>query len=165
MANVRSEPTIVVDILIDNGKVDEKVSYNNGQSSNGRKEKLLDEIRKKKAKRGPGVNKALDHSEDFHHPSWITEPGEVVVFRCRNYFRLLVHHDPNVCQPIASAPDNPFDWEGVQEAVLGSDGYEVRGTAVRDVRVLDQMFYKFTAFIDGIREPFDPDGICGSTGH
>jgi hypothetical protein len=70
-----------------------------------------------------------------------------------------------VCPPVAGAPHNPFGWveDGYQQAKLGGNGYDVLGTAVGDSLVLKQMFYKFTADIEGIGL-LDPDGICGSTG-
>jgi len=162
--DVRSQPTIIVELVIKNGKADERVSYTNHETARERKRALQGLIQARKKERGHGDGKGPDHSEDFDHDSWVTKPGEIVVFRCRNYFKLYVDYDTHVCPPVAGAPRNPFDWDGLQEAELGPDGYEVRGTAVRDQRVFNQMFYKFTAYIEGISEPLDPDGICGSDG-
>jgi hypothetical protein len=162
--DVRSQPTIIVELAIKNGKADERVSYTNHETARERKKVLQGLIQARKKERGHGDGKGPDHSEDFDHDSWVTKPGEIVVFRCRNYFKLFVDYDTHVCPPVAGAPQNPFDWDGLQEAELGPDGYEVRGTAVRDQRVFNQMFYKFTAYIEGISEPLDPEGICGSDG-
>ena len=161
--DVRPEPTIIVELVIKNAKADDRVFYTNHETARDRKKALQQTIKEKKQERGKGDGKGPDHSEDLKHDSWVTKPGDIVVFRCQNNFTLFVDYDRHVCPPVPGAPRNPFDWDGLQEAELGPDGYEVRGTAVNDSRVLDQMFYKFTADIKGIGI-LDPDGICGSIG-
>jgi len=160
--DVRPEPTIIVELVIKNAKADDRVFYTNHETAKERKKALQKLIKAQKKKRGKGDGKGPDHSEDFEHDSWVTKPGELVAFRCQNYFKLFVDYDTHVCPPVPGAPRNPFDWDGLQEAELGPDGYEVRGIAVRDQRVFAQMFYKFTAYIEGVSTPLDPDGICGS---
>src|SRR5262245_6656503 len=162
--DVRPNPTIIVELVIKNAKADDRVFYTNHETEQERKRALPKMIKAKKKKRGKGDGKGFDYSENFEHDSWITKPGELVAFRCQNYFKLFVDYDTHVCPPVPGAPRNPFDWDGLQEAELGPDGYEVRGIAVQDQRVFDQMFYKFTAYIEGVSAPLDPDGICGSTG-
>jgi hypothetical protein len=165
--NIVAQPTIIVELVIKNHKVDERVSYTNHRiTARALKEALQKTIKAQKKARGKGDGKGPDHSEDLDHNSWvITEPGEIVVFRCQNNFNLKVDYDTHVCPPLAGAPHDPFGWEGgVQQAKLGSDGYEVRGIAVDDELIFEQMFYKFTADIEGIGL-LDPDGICGSVGH
>jgi hypothetical protein len=167
--DVGYKPTMItVELVIKNHKVDERVSYANHETAHDRKKVLQQIIKDKKKERGKGDGKGPDHSEDLTHNSWVTKPKDTVVFRCENSFKLRVDYDRHVCPPVAGAPHNPFGWDedGYQQAKLGGVGYEVRGIAVDDdPLVLEQMFYKFTAVIDGITEPFDPDGICGSTGN
>jgi hypothetical protein len=165
--DVGYKPTMItVELVIKNQKVDERVSYANHETAHDRKQALQDIIKAKKQQRGKGDSKGPDHSEDLKHDSWVTEPGDIVVFRCQNYFTLFVDYDRHVCPPVAGAPHNPFGWDEdkSQQAKRSGDVYEVRGTAVNDSRVFDQMFYKFTADIEGIGL-FDPDGICGSGGN
>jgi hypothetical protein len=157
---------IIVELVIKNRKVDDQVSYTNHETALARKKALQEIIKSKKQQRGKGDGKGPDHSEDLKHDSWVTNPGDIVVFRCQSNFTLFVDYDRHVCPPVVGAPHNPFGWDEdkPQQAKLAEAGYEVRGTAVNDSRVLDQMFYKFTADVEGIGI-LDPDGICGSKGN
>jgi hypothetical protein len=158
----KAQPSIKVTLHVDGQTVDEEVVYMNGETSNDRKRNHNGLVKQKKQNRGKGQDPTKDHSEDFHHPSWITRPGEIVAFVCEKYFTLEVDYDRNVTGIVPNAPSNPFDWDGPQSASLVPGvGYEVRGISVRDAAVQDQMFYKFTATIEGVSEPFDPDGMSG----
>ena len=101
--DVRSQPTIIVELAIKNSKVDERVSYTNKETARERKKALQALIKARKKERGDGDGKGPDHSEDLDHDSWVTKPGEIVVFRCRSYFKLFVDYDTHVCPPVPDA--------------------------------------------------------------
>ena len=62
---------------------------------------------------------------------------------------------------IPSAPDNPFGWNGPQPVPAGGS---VSGVVTKSTGVKDQAFYKFygSVLVNGVWEPTDPDGYCGS---
>ena len=160
--DARSNITIEIELRVEDGRVMDKLTYSRG-SARERKEKLLSKIRQEKANRGRTfVLPSGDHSEHLEHDSWIVQPGDKVSWKSTRMFMLAVEPDLGVCNSIADAPKNPFDWTGVQAAKKVNGIYMVEGVARND-RSQEQMFYKYTAWVAGA-EPLDPDGICGSDG-
>jgi hypothetical protein len=121
---------------------------------------MLDRIKTVKKERGKTFKVPhADHSEHLDHDSWITRPGDTVIWTSERQFMLHVDYDYAPCDPLQGAPRNPFAWSGVQVAARQPNGsFIVQGTA-KEGASLDQMFYKFTAMIEGL-EALDPDGIC-----
>src|SRR5262249_43559123 len=99
-----------------------------------------------------------------NHDSWITNPGDTVVWTFDGPFALFIDHDLAPCDDKPNAPLNPFGWTGVQSVTTAP--YQITGQVLPDndphtPDILDQMFYKFTFWAPGFA-PLDPDGICGS---
>jgi hypothetical protein len=164
-AGVESAPvTITVSLQVVNGALTETLNYSNGSgTAAARKQKLQQQIIAEKKDRGKTfVVPHPDHSQDLKHHSWITNPGDTVEWTCSEPFALFVDYDLAPCDPRADTPRNPFGWTGVQigEQAAGVGLYKVTGKTRYD-RSLDQLFYKFEAWVAGAN-PLDPDGLCGS---
>jgi hypothetical protein len=163
-----SDPiTITINLRVLKGAVTEEVRYSSGAgTARARKTALQPAIRNEKKNRSKTfILPHGDHSEHLEHDSWITNPGDTVVWTCEQMFMLYVDYDLGVCDNLIDAPHHPFgdSFDGVQVAEKIQGGrYEIRGTAQMNESV-NQMFYKYTAWVPGA-EPLDPDGIC-STGN
>jgi hypothetical protein len=154
--------TITIDLQINGSTLDDQVTYSNGaDTGTKRKQNLLQKVKDEKKRRGKTYNVPHpDHSEDLAHPSWITNPGDTVTWKCAQPFSLYVEQDLAPCDPERGALQNPFGFNGVQKST-GTGPYQVTGTVQNDASIEKQMFYKFTAWVDGL-DPLDPDGICSS---
>ena len=167
MSKVGAAPepvTITVNLRVVNGALSETVNYSNGAgTAAARKQNLQAKIIAEKQARAPKtfVVPHPDHSQDLDHPSWITNPGDTVVWSCSEPFALFVDYDLAPCNPRGNTPHNPFGWTGVQVGaqLAGVGPYKVTGIAKNDGS-LHQMFYKFEAWVAGA-DPLDPDGLCG----
>src|SRR5256712_13231103 len=168
MSKVAAAPdpvTITVNLRVVNGALSETVNYSNGAgTAAARKQNLQAKIIAEKKTRAPKtfVVPHADHSQNLGHPSWITNPGDTVVWTCSEPFLLFVDYDLAPCNSLANTPRNPFGWTGVQVgAQVGDVGpYKITGFAKNDGS-LNQIFYKFEAWVVGA-DPLDPDGLCGS---
>jgi len=168
MSAVGTKPeavTITVNLRVVNGALSETVNYSNGAgTAAARKQNLQAKIIAEKKTRAPKtfVVPHADHSQNLGHPSWITNPGDFVVWTCSEPFLLFVDYDLAPCNSVANTPHNPFGWTGVQVgAQVGGVGpYKLTGIAKNDGS-LSQIFYKFEAWVAGA-DPLDPDGLCGS---
>jgi len=96
-----------------------------------------------------------------HNPIVFNE-GDTLTFTCTPPFAFEIgaKKDETV-DKIPSAPDNPFGWNGPQSVPAGGS---VSGLVAKSTGVKDQAFYKFygSVFVNGVWEPADPDGYCGS---
>jgi len=153
--------TVVIKITADgHGELHDEVVYPTAQIGKDRhdiqKTFWNDQIKKRpKTLKLP----AKPHAHDPNHQLWIVKKGDTVIWQCDREFMLHVDYNLEPCDSLPGTPRNPFGWEGVQKSKReGTGPHQVTGI-VRSAFAADkdQMFYKFTAFVDGL-EPLDPDG-------
>jgi hypothetical protein len=156
---------LLVDIEISGGKWDIQVSgtanYRNTKTKQFEKmierisgfPNLLKEYDDKKVKGAPDP----EFKDQTKHRSIVVQPGETVVFRCDNPFKLFAHKDPNVVPDVDSL-ENPFGWTKIQKSGGGLNFV----TATVDANPApNQRFYKCIAWVTDGSDTIlvDPDCI------
>jgi hypothetical protein len=153
--------TIEITLRITGNSVHEQIRYPNAHQAHDRKVNMQDLIVATKYRRGKTHDVPHpDHSQNLNHDSWVVNPGDTVVWTCERPFALFVDQDLAPCDAEPGAPRNPFGWTGIKTST-GNGPFQVTGQVQNDPLIPDQIFYKFTALVDGVAEPLDPDGICG----
>ena len=139
----------------------EDVSYAGGTDGKFREAYMQSVWEEKKKARGKTYKlPPNDHERNTGHQPWIVREGDAVIWECDREFMLSVDYNWDPCDAIEGAPRNPFGWRGVQKGrqeTPGSGPYRVIGIASGEPAADDQMFYKYSAFVENI-EPLDPDG-------